>query len=173
MSLPFALIALLAVTPTPKAAISSPSANPPGPPQFLPLEAEWCLPTTASPSPGCIRLEVPRTPRQFSWGLMQRPPLEPLRGMWFRFDPPQKVSFWMHRTPAPLDMVFVRGERVVAIEAAAPCPRLPCRSYGPEEAVDGVVELGAGQAAALGITPGGPAPIRWLAPLKPPVPAAR
>jgi hypothetical protein len=32
--------------------------------------------------------------------------------------------------------------------------RLPCPSYGPVEPVDGVVELGAGQAEALGITVG-------------------
>jgi uncharacterized membrane protein (UPF0127 family) len=177
MSPLLALAALIAATPMPQAAAASTLASPSAPPQFLPLEAEWCPvanpAAAAPPGPICIRLEVPRTPRQFAWGLMQRPPLPPLRGMWFRFDPPQAVSFWMHRTPAPLDMVFVRGERVVAIEAAAPCPRLPCRSYGPEAAVDGVVELGMGQAAALGIAPGGPAPIRWLAPLKPPAPAAR
>ncbi|WP_432785901.1 hypothetical protein [Cyanobium sp. BSA11S] len=56
------------------------------PPQVLPLEAEWCLEGTG----GCIQLEVPRTERQFSLGLMQRPPLGPLRGMWFRFDPPSR-----------------------------------------------------------------------------------
>lgn len=171
MSPLLALAALLAVTPIAPPA----SAEPMGPPQFLPLEAEWCL--TASPAPlppRCILLEVPRTPRQFAWGMMQRPPLAPLRGMWFRFDPPTPVTFWMHRTPAPLDMVFVLGERVVAIEAAAaPCPRLPCRNYGPGLPVDGVVELGAGQAAELGIVPGSPAPIRWLASLKPAGAAAR
>jgi uncharacterized membrane protein (UPF0127 family) len=58
-------------------------------------------------------------------------------------------------------MLFVRDGRVIAIEAnAAPCLRLPCPSYGPEAASDGVVELGAGQAAALGIAVGSPAPIR-------------
>lgn len=192
MSLTIALAALIAATPAaPKAAQPSlnpsikpstsrpaPSrprlaAEPVGPPQYLPIEAEWCLAPLASATggpvaPRCLQLEVPRSPRQYAWGLMQRPPLAPLRGMWFRFEPAQAVSFWMHRTPSPLDMVFVEGGRVVAIEAAAtPCPRLPCRSYGPEQKVDGVVELAAGQAAALGLTPGSPAPIRWLNGLKP------
>jgi uncharacterized membrane protein (UPF0127 family) len=103
---------------------------------------------------------------------MQRPPLEPLRGMWFRFDPPQKVSFWMHRTPAPLDMVFVRNGRVIAIEpAAAPCMRLPCPSYGPDEPVDGVLELAAGQASQLGLRVGSPLRVELLRAFDPKAPA--
>ena len=140
------------------------------PPQYLPATAEWCLEPPAAPQPAapgrpCIQLEVPSTPRQYAWGLMGRPPLAPLTGMWFRFQPAEPVKFWMHRTPSPLDMVFLREGRVIAIEAAAaPCPRLPCRSYGPAEASDGVVELAAGQAAALGIRVGTPAVIRSLQP---------
>jgi uncharacterized protein len=138
------------------------------PPQFLPIEAEWCLEPAAfsgpPPPPACIQLEVPRTPRQYAWGLMRRPPLGPLRGMWFRFEPAAPLSFWMHRTPIPLDLVFLRGGRVIAIEASAsPCPRLPCRSYGPVEPADGVVELDGGEAARLGIRVGTPAPLRWSA----------
>ncbi len=136
-------------------------AAPAAPPQFLPVTAEWCLEAPAAtagaaPAAGpCIQLEVPATPRQYAWGLMGRPPLAPLAGMWFRFQPAEPVKFWMHRTPAPLDMIFLRGGRVIAIEAAAaPCPRLPCRSYGPAEPSDGVVELAAGEAARLGIRVG-------------------
>jgi uncharacterized membrane protein (UPF0127 family) len=76
----------------------------------------------------------------------------------------------MHHTPAPLDMVFVREGRVIHIEAEVPpCPSLPCTTYGTGTAVDGVVELAAGQAAALGIKVGTPARIL---PLKTAVPAA-
>jgi uncharacterized membrane protein (UPF0127 family) len=139
---------------------------PAAPPQFLPIEAEWCLEraeaeAAAKPHPpACIQLEVPRTPRQYAWGLMQRPALGRLRGMWFRFEPAQAVSFWMHRTIAPLDIVFLREERVIAIEASVqPCPRLPCPIYGPGQPADGVVELDAGEAAALGIRVGSKAVI--------------
>lgn len=130
-----------------------------GPPQRLPIEAQWCL-TEGAPS-RCIGLEVPRTPRQFGMGLQMRPALPPLRGMWFAFNPPAVARFWMHRTLAPLDMVFVRAGAVASIEAAAPpCPRLPCPSYGSGDLVDGVVELGAGEAARLGIRVGTPVEIR-------------
>ena len=99
---------------------------------------------------------------------MARPPLPPLRGMWFPYDQPQTLKFWMHQTPAPLDMLFLRDGRVIAIEAnATPCPRLPCRSYGPDAPADGVVELAAGQAARLGIQVGSAAPIQPLQAVRP------
>ena len=144
------------------------------PPQQLPIEAQWCLKaTTLRPvvtSGPCIELEVARTQQQQSWGLMGRPPLAPLRGMWFPYDQTQVVKFWMHRTPSPLDMLFIRDKRVIAIEAnTTPCPRLPCRSYGPDEPADGVVELAAGEASRLGLQVGSAAVIR---PFKP-QPAAR
>jgi uncharacterized membrane protein (UPF0127 family) len=57
----------------------------------------------------------------------------------------------------------VQGNRVVAIEAhTQPCLHLPCRSYGPDQSVDGVLELAAGQAEALGITVGSPVRIEAL-----------
>jgi uncharacterized protein len=132
-----------------------------GPPQTLPIEARWCLADgTAAP---CIDLEVPQTPRQYSMGLQMRPALPRLRGMWFSFTPPSVASFWMHRTLAPLDLIFIANNRILAIEANAPiCPRLPCPTYGPAEPVDGVVELGAGEAERLGLKPGHPVNIRWL-----------
>jgi uncharacterized membrane protein (UPF0127 family) len=133
------------------------------PPQYLPIEARWCLAPER-----CIQLEVPRGDRQFSLGLQLRPPLKPLQGMWFDFATPSLARFWMHRTPASLDMLFIRDGRVVAIEAnTRPCLHLPCPSYGPDRPVDSVVELGAGQAEALGIRVGSPAPIERLQGLRP------
>ena len=87
---------------------------------------------------------------------MQRPQLPPLRGMWFPFKKPRPLRFWMLHTLAPLDMIFVLGKTVVAIQPRAPvCPGLPCPSYGPHQLADGVVELAAGEAERLGIAVGG------------------
>lgn len=143
-----------------------------GAPQVLPITARWCL----SPE-RCILLEVADTPRRQALGLQLRPPLPPLRGMWFPYEPPAPARFWMHRTPAALDMIFVRQGRVLAIEAhAQPCMRLPCPSYGPAGAVEGVIELAAGEAQRLGIGPGTAVRIEPLAPgpvkdAEPPAPA--
>jgi uncharacterized membrane protein (UPF0127 family) len=127
-------------------------------PQQLPLTARWCLDAQR-----CIALEVAATAEQQAIGLQLRPPLPPLRGMWFPYAVPTPARFWMHRTPAPLDMLFIRDGAVTAIEAhTQPCMRLPCRSYGPNEPVDGVLELAAGQAEALGIRVGSPVRIEAL-----------
>ncbi len=105
-------------------------------------------------------------------GLQMRPPLPPLRGMWFPYAPPAPARFWMHRTPEPLDMLFIRDGRVIALESSVPpCMHLPCPSYGPDTPVDGVLELGAGQAAALGITVGTSLRITPLADAPPAAPA--
>jgi uncharacterized membrane protein (UPF0127 family) len=99
-------------------------ATPAIPPQQLPIEAQWCLP--APTAPPCIELEVARTAPQQSRGLMGRPPLpRALRGMWFPYDRPHGCSsFGCSQTPSPLDTLFLRGGRVIAIEAnTTPCPR--------------------------------------------------
>ena len=136
----------------------------PPPPQILPIEARWCLQSRAE---ACIALEVADTPREQQLGLMQRPALPPLRGMWFPASPPRPLRFWMLNTLAPLDLVFVRDGQVLDIVAAVPvCRSLPCPSYwadadgnGRADFADGVVEIGAGEAARLGIKLGDPVAI--------------
>ena len=139
----------------------------PPPPQTLPIEARRCL----APSQAvCIDLEVADTPGEQQLGLMQRPALPPLRGMWFPASPPRPLRFWMLNTIAPLDLVFVRSGRVLDISAAVPvCPSLPCSSYwadadgnGRADFADGVVEIGAGEAARLGIKVGDPVAIEAI-----------
>ena len=141
-----------------------------GPPQFLPITAQWCL--EGPPPARCIQLEVPRGERQQAMGMQLRPPLPHLRGMWFPYTPPAVARFWMHRTPEPLDMLFIQGGRVVFLEPAVPpCMTLPCRSYGPDTPVDGVLELASGQAAVLGLKVGTPVRITPLPGASPSAPA--
>ena len=113
----------------------------PSPPQQLPISARWCL-----ASQRCIDLEVARTPDQQRLGLMQRPRLPALRGMWFPLTSPGLSGFWMFNTIAPLDMLFLRGGTVIAIAREVPAGNAgaACPSYGPDQLSDGVVELAAG-----------------------------
>ena len=122
-------------------------------PQQLPLTAQWCIKPQL-----CIALEVAQSAEEQRRGLMHRPALPPLRGMWFPFETPRPLRFWMLNTLAPLDIIFVRGDTVVSIQPRVPvCPELPCPSYGPRQLADGVVELAAGEAERLGIEVGDPA----------------
>jgi uncharacterized membrane protein (UPF0127 family) len=91
------------------------------PPQWLPVTARWCLAPDR-----CIALEVADTAQKQAWGLQMRPRLPAMRGMWFPYNLPSPLRFWMHRTPEPLDIIFLRQGRVIAIAAAIPCMRLPC-----------------------------------------------
>jgi hypothetical protein len=153
------------------AALAAPPAPSGSPPQQLPITARACLEAPQAIRPVCIALEVPRSDRQYAIGLQRRGPLPPLQGMWFGYQPPAVARFWMHQTPEPLDMLFVRAGKVIQIVApAAPCMRLPCRSYGPDQVVDGVLEIGAGQAAALGIGVGTALRIESLKPAGAPGP---
>ncbi len=165
---------LLALFPAPgvrTAALAAPPALAAAPaagsaPQQLPITARACLEAPQAAQSTCIQLEVPRSERQYAMGLQRRGPLPLLHGMWFGYEPPAVARFWMHQTPEPLDMLFVRAGRVIQVVApAAPCMRLPCRSYGPDEAVNGVLEIGAGQAAALGIGVGTAIRVESLSPV--------
>jgi uncharacterized membrane protein (UPF0127 family) len=130
------------------------------PPQQLPLEAQWCVRDNT-----CVLLEVADQPQEQRLGLMQRPALPPLRGMWFPFKPARPLRFWMLNTLAPLDMVFVHQDEVIAIEAEVPtCPALPCKSFGPMADADSVIELGAGEAKRLGLAIGDAVVIETIQP---------
>jgi len=134
---------------TPQAEIS--------PAQSLPISAE------ADIAGQVIQLEVARTPQEQAMGLMYRTSLPGDRGMLFSFEPPRPVQFWMQDTLIPLDMVFMRDGEVKAIVAnAQPCTSNPCPTYGPRrEAVNQVIELAGGRAAALGLAVGDRITIRF------------
>ena len=126
--------------------------------QMLPITAR------ASISETIIDLEVAKTPAQQSMGLMFRDALPDNRGMYFPLGQSRIARFWMNNVPVALDMVFLQGERVVAIATAPPCTTEPenCPLYGPDEVVDGVIELRAGRAKELGLSVGDTIEIRYL-----------
>jgi len=131
------------------AAAGPAAAAPAGDPLHLPVTAR------ARVNGVTLRLEVADDQSEQVRGLMYRPALPDRRGMLFPFSPAQPVSFWMLNVPVPLDMVFLRGGRVLTVLTAQPCQATPCPLYGPGGTpVDGVIELRAGHAAELGITPG-------------------
>ena len=101
-----------------------------------------------------IELEVARTAEEQARGLMNRYDLNG-KGMLFPVQPPKVVSVWMKNVRVPLDIVFVRQGRVVAIaHSTPPCYQQPCPIYKPLVPVNTVIELPAGMAGKLGLSVG-------------------
>ena len=98
-------------------------------------------------------VELASTAEEQAKGLMFRRELPEGQGMLFDFHREQPTSFWMKNTYIPLDMIFIRGDgRILRIaENTVPLSEALVSSGGPVRAV---LELNAGTARKLGITPG-------------------
>jgi uncharacterized membrane protein (UPF0127 family) len=98
-----------------------------------------------------LSMELAITEQEQEKGLMHRPPLPQGRGMLFPYSLPRTMSFWMKDTPAPLDLLFVRPDGTVAAVLHGKANDLTPLSTG--EPVSAVMEIGAGEAARMGIVP--------------------
>lgn len=107
-----------------------------------------------------LRAEIARTSAEHTRGLSGRDRLADDAGMLFVFPEPAQRTFWMKDTRIPLDMVWLRGGRVIGITAnVQPEPRIPdeqLRRYPSPGPVDHVLEVNAGWAERHGVTVGDP-----------------
>jgi hypothetical protein len=100
-----------------------------------------------------VRAELARTAEARARGLSGRGPLGEGEAMLFLFPEPEFPGFWMQGMRFDLDLVWIRGERVVDVTAFA-SHREPERVHRPREAADRVLEVPAGTAARHGWRPG-------------------
>ncbi|MCG7599212.1 DUF192 domain-containing protein [Halomonas sp. McH1-25] len=71
-----------------------------------------------------LTVEIARTAKERSYGLMERDRLAADAGMLFVYPQRQSPStgFWMHRTKIPLDIAFIGSEGTIrAIDSMVPC----------------------------------------------------
>jgi len=89
-------------------------------------------------------------------GLMFVDAMDENRGMFFVFRREAPRSFWMRNTRIPLDIIYLDSDlQVVSIsEDTPPCRTRQCPSYPSTGPAQYVLELNAGQAAAIGLDPG-------------------
>ena len=89
-------------------------------------------------------------------GLMFRKEMPEDEGMFFLFEKPQELSFWMKNTLIPLDIIFIGEDgKIVAIaENAQPCKEDPCFSYVSGQPAQFVLEINGGLSRRLGISKG-------------------
>ena len=121
------------------------SANPVGPRSDLSVE------TSTGVYP--YQVEVADTDESRSRGLMFRREVEPGTGMLFDMGVTRDVSFWMHETFVPLDIIFISEDGRVASIAHGASPqsdaRIPSRSP-----VRFVLELPTPEAKRIGLSVG-------------------
>lgn len=103
--------------------------------------------------PVTFQVEVANEDRSRQRGLMFRRQMNADAGMLFLFDEEEHMSFWMHNTYLPLDMVFITSAmRVLGVaENAEPLTDDPREVEGDSKYV---LELNAGTTRRFGIGPG-------------------
>jgi uncharacterized membrane protein (UPF0127 family) len=114
------------------------------------------------PSGKVITAETARTPSEQRRGLAFRESLLPDHGMIFIFSKPDRYPFWMRDTKIPLDIIWMKDKVVVEMTELAPPDGKTIPTYTPHKAADSVLELPAGQAEKLAITPG--VELTWVDP---------
>lgn len=96
--------------------------------------------------------ELAASDSQQQIGMMYRMDVPRATGMLFPRVPPARVGFWMRNTYVPLDILYIApGGRIESIVTAQPLDDRVLPSQGPVEAT---LEIGAGEAARLGIRAG-------------------
>lgn len=98
-------------------------------------------------------VEVADTTAKRAKGLMFRRSLPKTGGMIFLYDQPQVLGMWMRNTYIPLDMVFINDDgKVHRVETNT--EPFSTDIISSEGAVVAVLELNAGEAERIGLTPG-------------------
>jgi uncharacterized membrane protein (UPF0127 family) len=118
------------------------------------------VPTVKIGADNVVKLEVASTREEIEKGLMYRTSLAEDQGMVFLFHPARAVNFWMYHTLIPLDMLFVKNDKIVKIFAnAQPCHSensQDCATYPPGKGLEAseVIEVQAGYAAKHNVKEG-------------------
>jgi uncharacterized membrane protein (UPF0127 family) len=105
-----------------------------------------------------IFVTIPRTAAESAKGLGGVTSLGPDRGMLWRYDQPQMVTFWMKNMNIPIDFIWISGGQVIGVTADVPPPAdnivSNLKIYRPPSTIDRVLEVNSGYAVQHQITVG-------------------
>jgi uncharacterized protein len=103
--------------------------------------------------PHSFTIELATTPGERALGLMYRRALPADAGMLFLYDRPQPLTMWMRNTILSLDMIFISANgNVYRIESHT--EPFSTQLISSEGDVQGVLEVNAGTAEAIGLKAG-------------------
>lgn len=112
-------------------------------------------PRVGLPSGAVFSVEIARTDQEKAQGLMFRESLARNASMIFLFEGLEIRPFWMKNCHFPLDIVYLRGDRIVDVLLnVPPCPGDPCPTFPPRQEADTVLEVNAGIAKEHGLAAG-------------------
>ena len=97
-----------------------------------------------------LDVEVAETPDQKSQGLSGRPHLPEGHGMWFPYQTPGRLSFWMKDMHFPLDFVWVHAGVIVGLTENVSPAGGSGTLVRPGAPADGALEVPAGTIARWG-----------------------
>ena len=133
------------------------------------MRSALCMALTFSAAAACAKsgpyvelkghmfsIEIAADDASRAHGLMERTQMDADHGMLFVFDDDAMRAFWMKNTKIPLDMLFFDSTRhlITVQHDVPPCTADPCPAYSSGAPARYVLELNAGEAARLGLTPG-------------------
>lgn len=105
-----------------------------------------------------FNVEIADEPNEREKGLMFRDNLSQDTGMFFIFDEPKILNFWMKNTLIPLDIIFIdENFKIISVsENAEPCIEKDamCPGYFSQSAAKYVLEIAGGRAKELKIKTG-------------------
>lgn len=102
-----------------------------------------------------IYVEIADSFASRSQGLSGRDRLAENQGMFFVFPVSAIYPFWMKDVKFPIDIVWIRGDKVIGVADKAAVPTgATFPMYSPPGLIDKVLEVDAGVAAKLGIKEG-------------------
>lgn len=102
-------------------------------------------------------LEIATTPQQQAIGLSKYSQLPQNRAMYFPFAKPDYYAFWMKNMHFPIDILFIRSGKIIAIFASVPAPtsgQITLPTYQPHSPADAVLEINAGLSQKYGFVVG-------------------
>ncbi|MBU6427219.1 DUF192 domain-containing protein [Patescibacteria group bacterium] len=110
--------------------------------------------TTVGAPRGSIQALVSNNPAKRELGLSYRTSLPADAGMLFIFPSPGNYGFWMKDMNFPLDIVWVRSDRVVVGVERSVLPDTYPETFYPPSQIQFVLELNAGESDRFGIAAG-------------------